>query len=87
MEKALKAIVVKTTRDHPPRIHNLIRLKELARLELISDFEDILSEFNLYNLHGRYPDFPEAHIAKELADIDYKRGKEVFKWLSMILQK
>ena len=37
VEKMLKAHVVKTTNNHPPKIHNLVRLCELAELTVPSD--------------------------------------------------
>lgn len=54
LEKMLKAHVCKQTNDLAPRIHNLVRLAELAGLELDKDSLDFLSDIKGFNLEGRY---------------------------------
>jgi len=56
LEKMVKAHAVHTTRDDPPRIHNLVRLAQVAGLKLNNDQERFLRRFDLYQLEGRYPD-------------------------------
>jgi len=56
LEKALKAHVSLVTADVPPKIHNLVRLAELSRLEVSEDRLGFLRRFNLYQLEGRYPE-------------------------------
>lgn len=55
VERLLKALVVKRTRQVPPYIHNLLRRVEIAELDLESDQLDILSEIQRYCIEGRYP--------------------------------
>jgi HEPN domain-containing protein len=80
-EKVLKALVVVQTNDLAPRLHNLVRLAELAKLDLSSSHLDLLAELNAYNLEGRYPDTfsvpPTPAEARKLLD----RTGEVFEWL------
>jgi len=56
LEKALKVLVTIKTKDHPPRIHNLLRLVELAKVELSEKELDLLSDVNEFNLEARYPE-------------------------------
>jgi len=56
MEKGLKALVVKQTKDVPPKIHNLLMLSKLAKLELTKEQQIFIAEVNTFNIEGRYPD-------------------------------
>ena len=56
LEKALKAVVCRVTRDTPPEFHNLVRLSELAGLEPSRDQLDTLAQMNAFNIEGRYSD-------------------------------
>lgn len=55
LEKAIKAHVTKTIQQIPPRIHNLIRLAEMARISLEPKYADFLREFGIYQLEGDIP--------------------------------
>ncbi|MEI8132542.1 MAG: HEPN domain-containing protein [Leptolinea sp.] len=81
LEKILKAHVCKTIQDVPPRIHNLVRLAELAQLPLIHEQKYFLEEINNYNLEGRYPDVltpvPDLQSAKEIL----ARTEGLYQWL------
>lgn len=55
LEKALKAHVVKQTRNLPPMIHNLMALVTLANLKLPSKYSVYLVELNPMNIVARYP--------------------------------
>lgn len=56
LEKALKALVVKATKKHAPKIHNLNRLAELSKLDFNDEEWDILAEADTFNMEARYPD-------------------------------
>jgi len=60
LEKMLKALVCRQTSDLPPRIHNLVRLAELAALPLSQRQLDILAEMNASHIEGRYGDSPSS---------------------------
>ncbi|MCC6144064.1 MAG: HEPN domain-containing protein [Candidatus Hydrogenedentes bacterium] len=53
LEKLLKAHVQQATHDHPPRIHNLVRLAESAGLD-VESYREFLGTMNYFNLLGRY---------------------------------
>lgn len=58
LEKLLKAHVCRQTRDLAPRSHNLVRLAEVAGLDLPESCMDTLAVMNPFVLAGRYPDSP-----------------------------
>ena len=82
VEKALKAHVAKRTGELPPKIHNLIRLAEIARITLQSDQTQWLRAFNLYQLEGRYPDLAQVVVDREAAAQRMARAKEFILWLT-----
>lgn len=55
LEKLLKAHVTAGTAKFPPRIHNLVRLAELAALNLEERERGLLERLSLYYIQSRYP--------------------------------
>ena len=65
LEKICKALWVKHNKEHyPPKIHNLIRILELANVTLDENDMEFLDGLNQYQIEGRYPDYIK-NIAKE----------------------
>ncbi len=56
IEKILKAHVVSETKQHAPYIHDLVRLQEVAQLNLSEHELDFLDAMNDYNIRARYPE-------------------------------
>jgi HEPN domain-containing protein len=88
-EKMLKAIIVQRTGELPPRIHNLLRLADLAEVGL--DEEKILLCGALvgYYIQSRYPAEMEDLAAKSHAResrILLCNTKEMIEWLQSMLQ-
>lgn len=81
IEKALKAHVTQQTREVPPKIHNLLRLAELAGLTLPVDRVEFLNTFDAYQLEGRYPDMVPARLDQKKAAWNLMKARENFKWL------
>jgi HEPN domain-containing protein len=81
LEKALKAHVCRQTQDLAPRIHNLVRLAEIAQLQLDDKQIDVLAEMNAFNLEGRYPEMLTPEPTIEEARRYIRRAKEVYTWL------
>lgn len=81
LEKVLKTHVIKQTRALAPKIHDLVRLAQLAQVDLSSDQIDFLSRMNFYAIHGRYLGakfpIPSQQTAKEYLRI----AKELMEWL------
>ena len=82
LEKLLKAHVCRHTQDLAPRVHNLVRLSEIAGIDLSETQIDVLAELNAFNLEARYPEFgiPPATLAE--AQNYIKRAGEIFEWLT-----
>lgn len=85
LEKLLKAHVCRQTRDLAPRLHNLVRLAELAELPLSESQKDTLAEMNPFAIAGRYPDSPFPLPAPEAASDYGHRVQEVFACLIHLL--
>jgi len=81
LEKMLKGHVAQRTRQIPPRIHNLVRLAEIANLKLEPEPREFLREFNLYQSEGRYPDFSPVSIDVSLAREEISKTREMLRWL------
>jgi len=81
LEKLLKAHVCRHTQDLAPRLHNLVRLAELAELAPNQEQIDVLAEMNAFNIEGRYPDTLAPPPAPTEAKQYLRRAKEVYRWL------
>jgi HEPN domain-containing protein len=57
LEKILKAHVVISTKQHAPYTHNLVKLAELAELNISKDEMKFLSAVNKFNIRCRYPEY------------------------------
>ena len=70
IEKVLKAWVVKTTLDLPPKTHNLLLLHEISKLSLSDDEIKLLEVLMVYQLEGRYPEYypnvPQISFANDI---------------------
>jgi HEPN domain-containing protein len=84
LEKFLKAMVVESTNQAPPRLHNLVRLAALAGLTLESDHEMLLSRLSLEYIELRYPEelstIAEMN-SREAAEEHLRQTEELFRWL------
>lgn len=56
LEKTLKACYVKNVGELPPRIHDLVRLADLAKIEFDEDTLEFFDAVNTFNISTRYPD-------------------------------
>jgi len=81
IEKMLKAHVTRQTNDVPPRIHNLVRLAEIAGFKLELEQENFLREFGVYQLEGRYPDSEQISLDLDTVREEISRAREMLKWL------
>lgn len=89
IEKGLKAVIVKETQDFPPRLHNLLRLAEVAGVSPRADYADFLGELSGYYIQTRYPEEMEsvaAGITSESAQEALRMTQEVAEWLFSMLQ-
>lgn len=88
IEKLLKALIVQIEATPPP-IHKLVRLAEIAKLELSQQHRDWLTEITEFNIEARYDDDKLSFYKK--ATLDYaeqwhKCCEEIFLWLDKQIQ-
>jgi HEPN domain-containing protein len=82
LEKMIKAHIWRVTKEMPPRVHNLIRLAEVACLTLDDQNRHILAEINEFNIEGRYSDLLMPPPSQKEARDYLRRAKGVFEWLT-----
>lgn len=68
LEKTIKAHVCKATGELASKIHNLVRLSQIAGLALSEDQIDLLAEVSEFNIEGRYPEMLLPPPSREEAD-------------------
>ena len=70
VEKTIKALVVKETKEIPPKTHNLLYLKVLAKIDISTEQSSLLSVLMEYLLEGRYtqnyPPIPSYNTSKDI---------------------
>lgn len=81
LEKALKAHVVKQTKKLPPKIHNLLTLAEIGKVNLSQEQTDFYGRINLYNIEGRYPNLSIPSPTLQKARDYFEQTKEALEWL------
>jgi len=84
IEKMLKALVVQNTGSFPPKIHDLVKLATIAKIDVENDQKEFLAKLNYYYLETRYPrELTEIskQIKKTSAIEFYNNTKKMLKWL------
>ena len=56
LEKILKAIIIKNTKNYPPYSHDLRRLAEMGKISLDIEQKKVLDQISIFNIAGRYAD-------------------------------
>ncbi len=70
--------------DHASRIHDLLKLARLAKLDVSTEQAETLSRLSFYYLETRYPEQiadMANNINKEIAGDYLTRSQELLKWL------
>jgi HEPN domain-containing protein len=81
LEKVLKAHVCRHTKDVAPRLHNLVRLGELAGLAFDQEVADLLADMNQFHIEGRYPESGISPASQAEAEAYVSRAGRVLQWL------
>ena len=84
IEKLLKSLYVKNKSEHPPFIHNLLRLAEKAGLELNDERKKQLITITAFNINARYDDYKKSF--KQRCTQEYTKEwiaklKDLRKWI------
>jgi HEPN domain-containing protein len=88
VEKMLKAIIARKTSDFPPRLHNLLRLAETAKLTLNESMHDFFGELSAYYIQSRYPEELQSlakQVTPEIAADTLKKTEDALKWLPSVM--
>lgn len=81
LEKTLKAHVCRATQDLAPRTHALLRLVELSQLRVSPEQRLFLSEFDRYQVEGRYPEDLISPPSPEEGRVQLEKAREILQWL------
>ena len=81
IEKMLKAHVVNRTKDVPPKVHDIVRLAQLGGINLSKEQKNLLLEFRVYQLEGRYPDSQQLPLSTAFVKNEIARAKGIIEWL------
>jgi len=84
VEKSPKGLLAERSQEHPPRIHNLVRLAERAGLVLPPALEQRMRMLSNYYIESRYPEelVSLGQIDHALADEMLRHTEEVLEWLA-----
>lgn len=89
VEKILKALVTKNTKQFPPKTHDLLKLIELSKINIDDTRKEFLSKLSFYYIETRYPQ-EIAKIAKDInrkTALEYlKNTKALLRWLKLKLK-
>ena len=89
IEKLLKAHFVQVNNTQPSFSHNLLKLAEMANVELDEGQEDLLDLITSFNIRARYPDYKldfYQKCTKKYAEEQIRNIEELRKWLIQKLQ-
>ena len=90
LEKTLKTLVVKNTREHAPYTHSLTMLASKTKVEIPESIIDQLAEYMEFHLEARYPDQKKDFYKKcteEFARQKFNDMENVYKWLIQKLEQ
>lgn len=84
IEKLLKTVIV-SKGEEVYKIHDIVRLGEMSKLELSPESQEYLKELNAHYQPSRYPDIRyKGHILKyneETAEYHFEKTRELFLWI------
>lgn len=84
VEKLIKSVYVKKNHNHPPFLHDLLKLAKKSNMPLSNEQMDILDTITTFNINARYDDYKLAFYnkcTKEYASIWIENINEVRLWI------
>ena len=90
IEKVLKGIVVKNTREHAPYTHSLVLLAKNSGIDFNDQMLDQLAEYMEFHIGARYPDEKKDFYKKCSEEFTTNKIDEMdrlYKWLKKRLNK
>ena len=89
LEKILKAIVVKSTKEHAPFTHSLTFLASKSKIDIPESIVDKLAEYTEFHIETRYPDEKKDFYKKCTEEFAYQKFgemEEIYRWLIQKLE-
>lgn len=65
-----------------PRIHSLLRLAEIAKLDFEQDQLTFLARFDRYQIEGRYPDISPSEPDLETTQKELEKAGKLLEWIN-----
>lgn len=87
VEKMLKSIIADRTSSLPPRVHQLMRLAEVASIKVPDERAGFLRELSVYYIESRYPEEQSqitGQVGQEMAKEVLRQTEETIQWLESI---
>lgn len=81
IEKNIKGHITKKTKNIPPKIHQLIKLAELAGLQPDNKMREFLVAFDVFQIQGRYPVLYKSKLTQKETRNLMQFAKKVLEWL------
>jgi HEPN domain-containing protein len=84
VEKMMKGLIVQNTNEHPPRLHNLMRLAERANLVVDESMAERFRLLTAYYIETRYPEELQSMAGQadlSLAEEVLGQTEEALSWL------
>ena len=84
LEKLLKGLIVKKTKQSPLPVHNLVKLATLTDLKLTDKAKLDLREISTFNVQARYDDIKLSFYkkaTKKFAEKYFQKTREYCQWL------
>jgi len=88
IEKILKALIVKKTKDHAPYSHNLINLGKITDIDFSEEDKALIADLTEFNLEARYPEWQKefySQCSKKYTEDYFIKTKKLQKWLKKYL--
>jgi len=90
IEKLLKAVFVKTNNNHPPFIHNLLRLAEMSKIEMNEEQRTFFITVTAFNINARYDDYKRSFYqtcTAEFTSFWFNQIKNQRKWIKSLIEQ
>lgn len=84
VEKIIKALVVKATRQPSPYGHKLSKLAKFTEIDFSNKQLDLLDELTAFNIEARYDDYKFLFLkkaTKKYTQEYLKKAKDIYSWL------
>ena len=81
LEKALKAIVIKTIHDIAPYSHDLPYLAECAKIDFAPEQAEFIGWMNQFAIRGRYPELDRPLPPHAVIEDSLNKVEEIVQWL------